>query len=237
MHRGAERKAVPAAVLAVKTAIPDDACLTVDPPDDLRPLRFAPGASPFRVKGTVYRGHLEWVAQNCPGGLGGMNRAFRDPRLAPYFDQRFLPSSFYDMIPIVTSAYVVARLCRLPFDGFLRQRTRLQAISDLGGIYRLLLKLASPAQVVSRYAAVQAQYFEFGTASARLVDPQTAELERRQIPDMLLDWFVPVQEAFLEVGLAGAGARSLQVLTDPPEPDGEMHGVPSSRLITRVTWS
>src|SRR5262245_26306239 len=157
------------------------------PLDDTWPLPFAPGDSPFRIKGTVYKGHLEWVARNSPGGIAGMNRAFRDPRLAPYLAQRFLPSSFYDILPVITSAYVVARLCELPFAEFLRHRAGIQARSDLGGIYRLLLKFTSPSDVVSRYAAVQAQYFDFGFASAKLVAPRHAELERSQIPSMFFE--------------------------------------------------
>jgi hypothetical protein len=90
---------------------------------------------------------------------------------------------------------------------------------------------------VSRYAAVQAQYFSFGTAAARLVEPRSAELERRQIPAMPLEWIIPVQEAFLDVALGFAGARSLQVRTDEPQPDGDVHGVPAGRLVSRVTWS
>lgn len=206
------------------------------PLDDTRPLPFAPGESPFHIKGIVYRGHLEWIAENSPGGIAGMNRAFRDERLAPFLAQRFLPSSWYDIVPIITSAYVVARLRQLPFADFLRHRTRIQAKSDLGGIYRLLLKFTSPSDVVSRYAAVQAQYFDFGVASARLVAPKQAELERSQVPAMFFEWFIPVQEAFLEVAVASAGAKRLKVTTLSASADGQLRGVDTVKLITDVTW-
>jgi len=211
--------------------------VTSAPPDDSGPLPYAPGQSPFRVKGTVYRGHLEWVAAHVPGGINGMNAAFRDPRLAGYLAQEFLPSSFYDVVPVVASAYVVARACAMPFTEFLRMRSLLQAQRDLGGLHRLLLKLASPAQVVSRYAAVQAQYFDFGSASARLVEPRCVELERRQIPAMLVEWFVPAQEAFLEVALGTAGASEVTIHTRAAEADGELRGAPAARILSRVTWA
>src|SRR5215831_579897 len=215
----------------------EDDSLWSAPPDDIRPLAFAPGASPFRVKGTVYRGHIDWVTENCPGGVQGMNAAFRDRRLAGYLAQEFLPSSFYDILPVVSSAYVVGRLCGLPLDGFLRLRSRLQAERDLGGLYHLLLKLASPAQVVSRYAAVHSQYFDFGSAAARPIDRCAVELERREIPAILTEWFVPVQEAFLEVALAAAGAGNVRITTEAPEADGSTRGVPAVRLLTRVRWT
>jgi hypothetical protein len=206
------------------------------PLDDTGPLPFAPGESPFRIKGTVYRGHLEWVAENAPGGLEGVNRAYRDPRLAPYMSQQFLPSSWYDLLPVVTSAYVVARVCHLGFDEFLRMRTRIQAQRDLGGVYKLLLKLTSPANVVNRYAAVQQQYFSFGTATAELIAPRTARVQRGQIPQMVFDWMAPVQEAFLEQAIAAAGGKQVRAVTKPAIPDGESAGVPTVTLVSDASW-
>jgi hypothetical protein len=205
--------------------------------DDTRPLPFAPGASPFHVKGTVYQGHLEWVARNCPGGIDGMNRAFRDPRLAPFLSQRFLAATRYDLLPAITSAYVVARLARLGFAEFLRLRSRIQAERDLGGIYRLLLKLSSPDTVVSRYAAVLAQYFDFVSATATLVSPGTIVIEQSKIPAMIFNWLGPVIETYIEVLIGRAGGASVKVATDPPAADGDVQGVAAVRMLSRATWA
>jgi hypothetical protein len=205
--------------------------------DNTGPLPFPPGESPFHVKGTVYRGHLEWVAQKCPGGMNAMNAEFRDPRLAPYLARTFLASSWYDIIPVITSAYVVARLTRMSFGDFMRMRTRIQAESDLGGIYRLLLQLATPSQVVSRYAAVQTQYFDFGTSTGRLVDKKIAEVERKQVPALFVDWFTTAHEAFLEVAVGRSGARDVRVTSEPPALARDTHGLAAVDLKFTITWA
>jgi hypothetical protein len=204
--------------------------------DNTGSLPFAPGESPFRVKGTLFRGHLDWVVRKCPGGTAAMNAAFRDPRLASYFDQKFLASSWYDIIPVITSAYVVARLAKMTFPDFMRMRTRIQAEADLGGIYRLLLQLTSPVQLVTRYAAVQAQFFDFGTASGRLVERNHAEVEHRKVPAMFTDWFTNANEVYLELAVSRSGARNVRVATEPIVLAGDVHGVPAVDLKFSITW-
>jgi hypothetical protein len=205
--------------------------------DNTGTLPFAPGESPFHAKGTIYRGHLKWVAESCPGGLAAMNAAFRDQRLAAFFDQKFLSASWYDIIPVITSAYVVARLAGMTFVDFMRMRTRLQAESDLGGIYRLLLQMTSPAEVVSRYAAVQSQYMDFGVSSSRLVGRKNAEVERRQVPALFVDWFIPAHETFIAIAIGRAGARDIRVTPEPPVAAGDVHGLAAVDLRFSITWT
>jgi hypothetical protein len=206
------------------------------PLDESKPLPYAPGDGPFRIKGTVYLGHLEYVAKNVAGGIEAMNNAFRDPRLARFFRQRFLSSSWYDIVPIITSAHTCARLTGVVVAEFLRVRTIMQAKRDLGGIYRLLLKLTSPAAVVTRYATVQAQYFSFGRASARSLGPTRAAVVRSDVPAMFASWFEPVNQAFLEFALGAAGAKRVVTATHPPEPCGQTQGVDAVNLVCEVSW-
>src|SRR3954447_20372280 len=111
-----------------------------EPLDQSRPLPFRPGEGPFRIKGVAYRGHLEYVAEHVPGGIAEMLAGFRDPALVQFFEQKFLPSSLYDIIPLVVAGYVCARQSRRTFYDFVRVRSRYQAQKDISGIYRLLIK-------------------------------------------------------------------------------------------------
>lgn len=206
------------------------------PLDDTGPLPFAPGESPFRIKGNVYRGFLAYVAELVPGGVEALRAAFRDRRLATFLGERFLASSWYDVFPLVSSVHVSARLSALAFDEFLRRRSRAQAERDLGGIYRLLLRFSSPENLVSRYAALQQQYFDFGLTTARLVAPRRALLERRQLPAMLFDWMRVAQETVALYAVGATGAKNVRAFTQVATPDGELHGVPTVTLACEVSW-
>ena len=112
-----------------------------EPLDESKPLPCRPGESPFKIKGGAYRGHLDYVAEQVPGGVEEMLRGFRDPALAEFFQQKFLASTFYDILPLVVAGYVCARQARKSFSEFVRVRSRYPAERDVSGIYRMLIKL------------------------------------------------------------------------------------------------
>jgi hypothetical protein len=208
-----------------------------EPLDESRPLPFRPGDGPFRVKGVAYRGHLEYVSEHVPGGVEEMMRGFRDPALKEFFAQKFLPSTFYDVIPLVVAGYVCARQSRRSFSEFVRIRSRYQAEHDVGGIYRLLIKLISPMHVIERLAALQAQYFDFAAGGVELIGERHALLQRPQLPAMLAGWTATVLESYIDVLLTRAGAKSVLTRPRPILPDGEIRGVPAVTWQCDITWT
>src|SRR5271165_5876625 len=113
------------------------------PPEDIEQLPFVAGTSPFRIKGVAYQGHVDYAARFIPGGERAVIEGFRDPGLRAFFEQQFLAASWYDVLPIVPVWHVCARLLDQNPTDFLKVRTRHQALRDINGIYRFILKLAS----------------------------------------------------------------------------------------------
>jgi hypothetical protein len=210
----------------------------IHPLDESKPLPFRPGEGPFHIKGVAYRGHLDYVAEHVPGGVEEMLGGFRDPALVEFFGQKFLPSSYYDIIPLIAAGYVCARQSRKAFSEFVRVRTRYQAQKDIGGIYRMLLKLVSPMSAIERLPALMAQYFDFASdRQFEKLDAKKVELSCRGIPELLAPWFAVVMETYVEVVLTGAGGRSvLTRVTTPHEPDGDVKGVPAIKWRCQVSW-
>jgi len=206
------------------------------PLDESRPLPFRPGESPFRVKGVAYRGHLEYVSEHVPGGVDEMLRGFRDPALPGFFAQKFLPSTYYDIIPLIVAGYVCARQSRKSFSEFVRIRSRYQAERDVGGIYRVLLKLISPMHVIERLSALQEQYFDFAAGSVELVGERHALLQRPQLPAMLAGWTATVLETYVDVLLTRAGAKSVLARPRSLLPDGQVRGVAAVKWQCDITW-
>lgn len=209
-----------------------------EPIDESKPLPFPPGEGPFRIKGGAYRGHLDYVAEHVPGGVEEMLRGFRDPALATFFTQKFLPSTYYDILPLVVAGYVCARQSRKTYSEFLRIRARYQAQKDIGGVYRMLLKMVSPMSAVERLPALMAQYMDF--ASDRQFEKQgdrKVELSGRGIPQLIAPWFSTVMEAYIDVVLTAAGGRGvLTRVVTPHEPDALVRGLPAVKWRCHVTW-
>jgi hypothetical protein len=206
------------------------------PYEDFERLPFMPGASPFHLKGLVYRRHVEYARQFVPGGDAAVNAQFRDPALRAFFAQPFLASSWYDALPIVPVWYATARVMGLPAVEFLRTRTRDQAIHDIHGVYRLLLKITSAETVALRMPRVVAQYFDFGTTEATLVRPGVVRVEHRGMPAVLGTWFAIVGEAYIRVALEIAGAAAVQFRRAPTSVTGQAHGVELVSLSAEVQY-
>jgi hypothetical protein len=101
----------------------------------------------------------------------------------------------------------------------------------------VLLKLASPSLVLARLPALISQYCNFcGPSECELISPGRALLRGARMPTMLIPWFNLVNESYIEVVLAHAGARSVRVHHEPDEPEGEMHGFAAARLRYEVRW-
>src|SRR4051812_30251101 len=98
---------------------------------DAERLPFPIGASPFRMKGSGYLLHMQYVDEHLPGGRAAMNAAIRSPELRAFFDQTFFASHLFDIYPLVTVGYTCARVVGTSFERFIRLRTRHQAEGDL----------------------------------------------------------------------------------------------------------
>jgi hypothetical protein len=198
---------------------------------------FFPGQSPFRVKGQAYRGTVERVRER----LAAEGKTFRDVldvETALFFEQPFLAATFYDVLPIVPLVRLGARLEGLTMSAFVDRISRDQALTDISGVYRLLLRVASPEMVAKRLPRLTAQYFNFGIVEDEgLVAPGKVRMVRRGLPEEIIDWYTTaacsyVSQVLAETGAVNPGARVLGT-----EPDEPLHGVATRSMRFEFTWS
>jgi len=137
----------------------------------------------------------------------------------------------------VTAGYVCGRLSGMSFADFVRARSHYQANRDLNGLYRILLKLTSPSAVLKRLPALLAQYLDFvGPTVETQLDARRCKLRGGPIPMMLVPWFRVVNDVYLQVTLAAAGARDVTVRPFFDEPAGELQGFPAVFMNYEVEW-
>src|SRR4051812_46421357 len=102
-------------------------------------VRFPPGESPFRVKGVTYRNFVDYVEQELEGGLAKFLAELREPELRTFAAQPFLPSGWYDTLPIVSLCNAAALAKGQPARTFVQGLSRFAAERDTKGVYRFLL--------------------------------------------------------------------------------------------------
>ena len=185
---------------------------------------FPAGSSPFRIKGAAYRGHLQYVSRELPGGLPAMLEAI-EPSHVPFFQEGFLANRWYDIWPLVAAATPCARLAGRDVGEFLQARSRWQAKQDVKGIYRSFVRILSNRTVATQLPRLFGLYLDFVRTEVEEVEDGVLRATLHGVPAAMAGWFATIfpsyMETILEVGGFDAGPLPLR----GPGPDGEAHGV------------
>jgi hypothetical protein len=193
-----------------------------------------PGESPFHIRGTGYLGHMAWIEQHFPGGRDGFLRLLSPPMRA-FFSQTFLAISMFDFLPLASAGQVCARALDMKFVDFIEMRGRHQAQLDIGGVYRVLLKMTSAKLIASKLPGIMAKYFDFGATRPVSEETRCVRFEVDSIPQMLVEWFFGCYTGYVEVvvGAAGGHIPTLDIDTGPA-PD--LAGFPACKMVGTVRW-
>lgn len=205
------------------------------------PSRLPPGfsadGSGFRVKGALYRGAFEFYESHVPGGLAATLDALLDDTVRAFFQQPFLAGSWYDVLPMMPLALAAARVKGVPYAGMLRERGRLQAEADLGGIHKRLLDVGSPDELLSRLPRATSQYFDFGTTEVEAVRPGLVVGRRTRMPAMLATWHTSGTEGYLLGALERVGASQPRVRWKNPIEESSNGPLSTVTIPFEITWS
>lgn len=198
---------------------------------------YAPGESPFRVRGSTYLGIREHVDKRLRGGLDALMAHLPSDAHRRFAAQIFLPVGWYDALPIIELTRAVAAVEQAAYADSVRERAVLVAQRDLSGLYKLLLKVVSAELVLERLQRASLRYFDFGRVEVRATGKGRSEGAYREIPAPLAAWFSPMITGYAAEALRAAGASAPRVRFDAPEPDGERFGVPLVALPFAFSWS
>ncbi len=185
----------------------------------------------------LYLGTQTFFAENVTGGLRTVQAELPEGRLRDFIGQRFLPGSLYEVMVVPTLIEAEARALGQPLDRYLTFRTRWQAKRDIGGVYRLLLKLTSPELVAARLPKVVVQMFNFATTTHRDLGDKHVQLEVRGVPQALAAWLEVGFKVYVETALTLAGARHPELSLMRQEASGSREGFPLVTLQGDVRWS
>jgi hypothetical protein len=198
---------------------------------------YAPGTSPFHVRGSAYGAALKHAAESLPGGLDRVRGACSDPALRAFLDQPFERSGWYDVLPMAPLSELIAQLMGMDLERYLAERTREQARRDLAGLTLLLMRAVSARSVALFLPKLTSRYHDWGGIDARLRGPRRVETVRTGVPQPLLTWYAPVACAFAETALEIAGAPAPRVIVSSSEPDGVTEGVTTYEFVFEITWA
>lgn len=168
------------------------------------------GSAPYRIKGSGYMLHMQWVDEHLPGGRAAMNAAIRSPELRAFFDQTFFAGHFFDIYPLVVVGHTCARILGTSFEKFIRLRSRHQAEGDMKLFRKMILRVASAEMLATRIPAICASYFDFATTE--VVEKKTASITGlvHGVPKDIAPWMSYVADETVRFMLEYNGVKNLR---------------------------
>ncbi|HSO00211.1 MAG TPA: hypothetical protein VLS89_18090, partial [Candidatus Nanopelagicales bacterium] len=198
-------------------------------------LPTPPGTSGFHVKGVVYAGIKNRLAQE-PALAAKLRAEITDPALIKFYDQLFLTSGWYDVFPVVPLVAAQARALGVSFDTAAAEAARARVTEDLSTIYRAFIRAASPEQLAPRLVRGFSRYLDFGAAEVKTAAPGSIEIVTRDMPVFLLPWYMPVAGTFFRIALESVGARDVRVSWRAPEDSGERKDLALCLIQVSLAW-
>ncbi len=197
---------------------------------------FGFGTSPFRAKGVLYLGTQSFFNERLTGGLSALAEEIAEPQLESFITQKFLPGSWYDVMPVPALIAYESRALRMSLDSYLLFRTRWQAKADLGGVRGYVLRLASPALVASQLPKIMLQMFDFARAEVVKEGDREREVRFHDVPLPLHAWLHTSLSIYAETAMRLAGASSVECPPATSTTTGHRAGVATGVLSMRLRW-
>lgn len=198
-------------------------------------LPFAPGDSPFRIKGIAFRETLDQIAKE-PDGLARVRAQLPRDDLRRFFEQPFVVGGWYDVFAMTQLDGAAARVFGMTYEAWLRESTRKQVGTSLAGIYRSMVKLLSPATLAWGLPRLSSTYFDFGNVATKRSSPESVRMSVEEVPTVLVPWFQLACTEFTVEALRVTGNPDARAAWQSVSATGVRRGMPTSRMEVEFFW-
>jgi hypothetical protein len=198
-------------------------------------LPFAPGASPFHIKGEYYRQTADVVAYHEKKSQGALRPILEREGLSEFVSQPFLSSSFYDVMPMPRIVMAVAEARGRDVHELTSRMGQAAVEAQMKGVYARLLNRLTPKNFTERFDQVINLFYDFAPVTVAAVGAG-ARVVRKDMPLGIGEWWAVVTVPFVVIPLTAGGARDVTVEWRL-EPSGVQEGVPLGAAILDVAWT
>ncbi|HLA77263.1 MAG TPA: hypothetical protein VJU18_06770 [Vicinamibacteria bacterium] len=200
-----------------------------------QPLAYAPGSSPFHIKGEFYRQITEALGHYDKKSGGALLPRLERQGLRDFATQPFLASALYDVLPMPRIVMVLAELLGRDVHELTSRMGKAAVEGQMKGVYGRMLAAVTPENFCQRFEQVIKLFYDFGPVSVEPAE-RGASLVRRGVPLCIAEWWSLVTVPFVEMPLTAAGARDVS-LEWRIEPTGVEQGVKVGDVHWDIRWT
>ena len=140
------------------------------------------------MKGGLYLNTRSFFQKNAETGVESLREVLGPGPLRDFIDQHFLTGGWYEVMNVPQLIAAEAAAMKMSERRYLRHRTEWQAEADMGGAYKILLKVASPDVVVPRLPKVMTQMFNFAAPTVEPMGRNAFHMRVDGVPADLGAW-------------------------------------------------
>ncbi len=199
-------------------------------------IPFAPGASPFRCKGVLYVDTLDFCDENIRGGRAAVLERVTNNALRDYLGRAFVVGGWYDLFPLLALHGSASMAMGQPFLELVRKISRASIPRQFTGIYKFLLKMASPEMTMRNLPRIGAAYYDFVRVDVSEVRPKTFTSSASGVPAIAASPYMAATEIGVVHALEVAGAKRVRHRWLGQVPEGRVHGMDVVRVRREVSW-
>ncbi len=190
-------------------------------------------AAGFHMKGNAWRGIKEYISREL-----GFERVMEHlkPETQTFLSQTFIASIWYDVRPVTEITTVGASLTNQPHPAFCRAVGTFIYERDMTGIYRAILKFASPELMVKALPLATTRYFDFVKLETTRVGPKAYDVLLMGVPSETAATYTNVTSIFIERAITGSGGKNVTAQCTPPVPAGLVNGTPTAKIVRQLRW-
>ncbi|MDC0740300.1 hypothetical protein [Polyangium mundeleinium] len=199
-------------------------------------IPFAPGTSPFRCKGVLYVDTLDFIDENVRGGRAAVLERVTNAALREFLGRAFVVGGWYDIFPLLAVHRSASLTTAQPFLETIRNVARARVPRQFTGLYRFLLKMASPEMTMRNLPRISGTYYDFVRVDVAEVRPKTFAASASGVPAIAASAYMAATEFGVVHALELAGARRVRHRWLSQVPEGRAHGLDVVRVRREVSW-
>jgi len=199
-------------------------------------IPFAPGTSPFRCKGVLYVDTLEFLEENVRGGRDAVVSRLTNAALREFLGRAFVVGGWYDVFPLLAIHGSMSVVMGQPLLEVVRKISRARIPRQFSGLYKFLLKMASPEMTMRNLPRIGGAYYDFVRVDVAEVRPKTFMSTASGVPAVVAPAYMASTEIAVVHALELAGGRRVKHRWLSQVPEGRAHGMDVVQVRREVSW-
>lgn len=188
------------------------------------------------MRGNGWRSVQEFLERTIPGGLGALRDILPEPTRT-FINHSFDPDGWYDYFELEAVTRMASDFLGESHSMFLRQLADFTLKRDSNGIYRALLRFATPKLMVHAIPYTANRYYDFPQLTVHDISDKSCLIRVNGVPRAYAKTYMTLGNVYTIRALERTGARHVVCEASAPVSAGTSFGHEIAMFERRFSWT